>query len=69
MRDYAKSKRGQCLSENYLNSKTHLTWQCEKGHIWDATTANILKGRWCPKCSGRKKLSLDLFKNISKERG
>jgi hypothetical protein len=45
---YAEKKGGKCLSENYPNGTSDMTWMCEKGHIWDAPTSKIKY--WCPVC-------------------
>ena len=58
----AQQRRGKCLSEAYVNNKTKLTWQCEKGHIWEATPHNIKTGYWCPVCGGSKKLNMYICK-------
>jgi len=43
---------GLCLSTNYNNSQTKMTWQCDKGHVWNATANSIMSaGTWCPECS------------------
>lgn len=69
MQKIAEEKGGKCLSLKYINSKTRLQWQCEKGHIWEATPAKILIGRWCPYCAGVVKLTIKEMQNIAKERG
>jgi hypothetical protein len=52
IREFARTKGGKCLSENYKDRYSKLTWECEKGHVWDAPI-NRLKGQgsWCPKCA------------------
>jgi hypothetical protein len=50
MQQIAVSRGGKCLSAQYLNGHTNLTWQCIEGHIWQATPANIKKGKWCRIC-------------------
>ncbi|WP_322552811.1 zinc-ribbon domain-containing protein [Priestia megaterium] len=60
MRSIAISRKGKCLSDIYLGSKTNLSWKCEKGHIWVATPNNIKRGKWCPTCA--------IEKNASKRR-
>jgi len=55
MQTLAESKEGFCLSEKYLGNHTHLIWKCKSKHIWEATTANIKKGHWCPKCFNKKR--------------
>ena len=69
MLEHAKTKGGLCLSEKYTNSKTHLKWQCSKGHTWNATSSNILRGKWCPQCSGSQKLGIETFRKIAIDRG
>ena len=55
MQQLAQLKNGVCLSTKYINARTHLTWQCEKKHVWEAVPYNIKSGRWCPACAGRNK--------------
>tara|TARA_R110002072_G_scaffold53694_4_gene141517 strand:+ start:5260 stop:5631 length:372 start_codon:yes stop_codon:yes gene_type:complete len=50
MNRLAATKKGKCLSNNYVNVKTKLTWECQKGHQFEATPDSIRKGRWCKKC-------------------
>ena len=72
MKRLAASKNGKCLSKNYINSKTKLLWQCEKGHKWEAIPSSIKVGTWCPKCSarrsGRKKLTIEEMQKIALSR-
>jgi len=75
MHELAKIHGGRCLSKKYINTKTHLDWQCNEGHIWSAIPLNIKRGSWCPKCAiklnaRRKiKLSIEDMQNLAKERG
>jgi hypothetical protein len=69
MRNLAEQKGGFCLSEKYINSKTKLKWQCEKGHIWETTADCIKQGQWCPYCSHHVRLSIDEMKKIAENRG
>lgn len=46
----ASSRNGKCLSTEYVNSKSKLLWECEKGHQWEARYDNIDQGQWCPEC-------------------
>ncbi|AMO94021.1 hypothetical protein CFter6_1309 [Collimonas fungivorans] len=51
MRALAAERDGRCLSETYTNSGTYLTWQCERGHIWQATPGTVrIQGSWCQQC-------------------
>jgi hypothetical protein len=63
MRETAAERGGDCLSIVYLNAKAKLTWQCSKGHVWEATPNGIRNGRWCPICGVKKRgdaLRLDI---------
>ncbi|MCP4129769.1 MAG: hypothetical protein GY754_02015 [bacterium] len=55
MQKIAKAKGGKCLSKEYKNNKTSLTWQCKNGHTWEAPGKSIKKGSWCSACSNEKK--------------
>ena len=69
MYDIARKRNGKCLSKEYINSKTKLLWECEFEHKWEATPKEIKRGRWCPSCAGRMKLSIEEMHDIAKERG
>lgn len=69
MRDIAKSKGGRCLSKNYINDRTKLKWQCEKGHTWKAIPLNVKRGSWCPTCLGRFPTVKDMIKIARKKSG
>lgn len=64
MRELAEKKEGKCLSKKYINNYTKLKWQCDKGHVWVATTYSIKRGTWCPVCAKEKRLQ-----TLSKKRG
>jgi hypothetical protein len=52
MKSIAKQREGRCLSDTYLNARSHLKWECKKGHTWKATPDSIKnKNSWCPKCN------------------
>ncbi|CAG9266286.1 conserved hypothetical protein [Burkholderia diffusa] len=68
MRELAAQRGGRCLSESYGNTDTPLTWQCDKGHVWEMKPASILRhGRWCPFCSGRRKYTLASMQALARE--
>ena len=65
----ASHKGGKCLSKDYWNARTKLTWMCAKGHTWDATPDHILRqGSWCPVCWGNKKGTIEQMHLIAMER-
>ena len=55
LQEYAKIKEGKLISENYVNNRTNLIWECKKGHQWQANWSHIKCGNtWCPECSSCK---------------
>ena len=65
----AEQRRGKCLSETYVNSKSKLKWQCEYWHIWKNTLYHIRKGQWCPYCAHRVRLTIEEMNNLAVKRG
>ena len=55
MRAIAEWRGGGCLSSRYVNARTKLRWQCEKGHIWEAVPYAVKTGTWCPVCGNHSK--------------
>jgi len=62
----AISKNGECLSDTYVNAKSHLEWRCAEGHTWSASYDNISRGKWCPYCSGQR-TNLDNLRELASE--
>ncbi len=50
MHHIAQSRDGHCLSDEYINCKTHLLWKCSNGHTWPASPEKIISCQWCLKC-------------------
>ncbi len=52
LKEFAKTKGGDCLSEKYIDSKTPLLWICSKGHEWMAAPNNVKNknATWCLRC-------------------
>lgn len=50
----AQNRGGECLSDNYSNTKTKLSWRCAKGHEWEALPTNIKRGHWCQICGNHR---------------
>jgi hypothetical protein len=53
--ELALSRKGRCLSVDYVNNSTPLLWECADGHRWTATYNNVKNNRWCPQCYENKK--------------
>lgn len=71
MRYVAKFMNGRCLSKEYWDISTPLTWQCEKGHTWDVSPRIVLLGKWCPVCIKElyKEEYLEQLRKIAKSKG
>jgi len=69
MVELAAEQGGLCLSEKYVNSTTKLTWQCAKGHVWEATPRVVKQGGWCQECAGTIRLSVSEMQQLAEERG
>ncbi|MFH1788462.1 MAG: hypothetical protein ABH834_03685 [Candidatus Altiarchaeota archaeon] len=75
MQAIAKERGGKCLSKEYINNHTKLSWQCKKGHVWGAIPNSIKLGHWCPECAleviGNKKRlhTIEEMREIAKSRG
>jgi hypothetical protein len=52
LREIARSRGGQLLSDTYVNCDTPLVWQCATGHKWKANATNVKNcGKWCKRCA------------------
>jgi hypothetical protein len=48
----AQARGGLCLSQHYQNNSRPLTWQCDRGHVWNAPLSTVRnKGCWCAQCA------------------
>ena len=66
----AEERGGKLLSKEYINNKTDLWWQCDKEHQWFAPLDRIKNaGRWCLKCSGSEKKTIEQMQEIAKSKG
>ena len=54
MQRIAEERGGKCLSKEYLNNYSKLTWQCRVGHLWEASPSNVKSGSWCTLCARKK---------------
>ena len=64
----AASRRGQCLSTEYVNVETPLSWKCEAGHVWSAAPKSIRSGSWCSQCVRNQKVKLEEMQALARER-
>ena len=52
---------GKCLSKKYINTKSKLKFECSEVHVWEATPNAVQGGTWCPKCSQKERLTIELM--------
>lgn len=64
----AARRGGVCLSREYLRQRTRMRWRCAHDHEWEAEGDEILRGSWCPFCSGRR-TDLAALQALAAERG
>jgi thiol-disulfide isomerase/thioredoxin len=69
LQERAAFKGGKCLSKEYINNSTPLLWSCKKGHTWDATSASIKQGSWCPACAGKIIPTIEDMMQIAQNKG
>ena len=69
MRVLAKHRGGDCLSKQYVNDDTKLTWRCAAGHEWRAVPVDVKRGSWCPYCARTVRLTLQELQAEANRRG
>lgn len=66
--EIAKKIGYQCLSTDYMNVNTSLSWSCKHGHIFNKTYRQMIRnqtGKYCPECT---KLGLEDSISIYEEK-
>lgn len=70
LRNYAIEKGGRCLSNEFIDRKTKVTFECKRGHRWELLPTTIFYDQtWCKKCKGLTALTLDDLKLWAIEKG
>ena len=73
MQIIAAGRGGTCLSTRYIDTHTKLTWQCKRGHQWEAIPHSVKRGGWCPACAVRrragKKSTIEEMQAIAERHG
>lgn len=69
MKLLAAAKGGKCLSDNYINARTKLLWECNKGHTWLAIPDSIRRGSWCRFCAKNRKKTIEDMRALAKSKG
>lgn len=68
-REYAISRGGVCLSNEYIKADSNLSWICEKLHEWDSSYSNTVSAKhWCKKCyTEQQRLGIEVARDIAIE--
>ena len=70
IKTHAKTKRGKCLFDEFINYRTELKFECAEGHRWKTSSLAILYGKsWCPHCYGNVKRTMDYMHQLAKDKG
>jgi len=69
MRKIAMERGGKCLSNEYINNRSKLLWECKECHQWEAIPNSIKRGTWCPKCNKKEKLTIEEMGQLAKKKG
>ncbi len=69
IREIAESKGGKCLNESFIDYQTKMKFQCENGHIFSMSSAQIKYHKsWCLECAGIKRYTKNDMIKLSKSR-
>ena len=66
--ELAQLKGGKFLSTEYTGTFGKYEWECELGHRWFTTRAQVYNGQWCRKCS-HLKYTIDDIRALCREKG
>ncbi len=69
LHEIARKYGGYCLSNEYINSKEKLLFECKHGHQFESCRNYLKAGNWCPFCTGRGKTIADLQELASQQGG
>lgn len=67
--EVAAARGGECLSSEYVNTRTKMRWRCADGHEWEATPSNVKNGSWCSVCARVALLTIDKMHSLAASRG
>jgi len=66
----AVERGGKCLSTEYKDCNSHLTFECQYGHTWEASLNSVKNTKsWCPYCANNRKLTIDHAKKLALQKG
>jgi len=69
LRATARERGGRCLAEVYVNNKRPVSWECARGHRWNASPNRVRQGSWCPTCAHRLPGTLGGMRALAADQG
>lgn len=71
MQEWALDHNGKCLSKEYWDRDTELTWRCERGHVFELRPRFVQRGAWCSQCTmhDKKIAALELMQEWAEKLG
>jgi len=61
LKQYASSKGGECVSNEYCGCNEEYLWRCSCGNEWITRWRTVKRGAWCPECA-KLRMSTAVFK-------
>ena len=65
----AEERGFRWLGPEVPNTSTKTSWECERGHRWEAPYSSIQQGRGCPVCAGRARKTPADYHTLAEKRG
>lgn len=67
----ANNMGGECLTKEYINVVTSMSWKCKRDHIFTTCLANVMAGKWCKECYHieSRKYTIKDAQHLAKENG
>ena len=69
IRETARARGGECLSDTYSPSRPKLRWRCAAGHEWSANAIGVRCGRWCPRCRTIQRGTIERVRDVVVRKG
>ena len=67
--EYAKKKKGECLSKCCKKFDSEITYKCSNNHVFTLPYSGIYTNTWCKKCSGKEQHTTQECHDLAESRG
>ena len=69
LQKYAKDRKGNLVSTEYVNCEEKIEWECLEGHRWKSCWATVKNQKqWCPYCAGVGKGTIEQCQEFVKDK-